>query len=187
MLEHPAIARLVRKVQLREPPSESRFWRYHSKGEGHLSSVEALYYLLKEYEALTGKRTEGGSLEGLFYLFRLQLRVIQGHYDRDERKKGMPLPMEEAGKSRLREMRALQRVASKEAKRHKKERRRSRSRSRSRSRERRRSSRSRERRRASRSRSRSPRRERGSRPGGGGGGGSERGERRRGRSRSRSR
>lgn len=40
VLEHEAIKRLTRKVKLRAPPSSSRFWRYHSKGDGHLSSVE---------------------------------------------------------------------------------------------------------------------------------------------------
>lgn len=40
MLDHANIKRLTRKVKLRAPPSESRFWRYHHRGEGHLSTVE---------------------------------------------------------------------------------------------------------------------------------------------------
>ena len=40
VLEHAGVKRLTRKVKLRAPPSESKFWRYHSAGDGHLSTVE---------------------------------------------------------------------------------------------------------------------------------------------------
>ena len=113
VLEHPGLARLTRRVKLKDPPSESKCWRYHSKGEGHLSSAEALYYLLKEYEGLTGQHALGAdgqavALEEMLYLFRLNMNVIQHHYQQDEKKQGLPLPMEEAGKTRMREVRSNQ-------------------------------------------------------------------------------
>lgn len=43
VLEHESIKRLTRKVKLRTAPRTSRFWRYHNKGEGHVSSVEGAY------------------------------------------------------------------------------------------------------------------------------------------------
>lgn len=39
VLELPAIQR-CRKVKLKHPPLLSRFWRYHSEGVGHVSSIE---------------------------------------------------------------------------------------------------------------------------------------------------
>lgn len=40
VLKHAGVERLSRKVKLRAPPSESKFWRYHSAGDGHLSTIE---------------------------------------------------------------------------------------------------------------------------------------------------
>lgn len=111
-------------MKLKTPPKNSRFWRYHQKGEGHVSSIEALYLLFKEYEALTGKHAidpetkNKAALEDLFYLFRLQLYVIKERYETDERKKGRPLPMDEAGKMRLRECHYMQ--AAQQKKKHRK-------------------------------------------------------------------
>ena len=76
VLETPPLQRL-RKVKLKAPPALSRFWRYHSEGEGHLSSLEALYYMLQEYQAASGKTMTEGRLEDIFFLFRLQLRMIK--------------------------------------------------------------------------------------------------------------
>jgi hypothetical protein len=124
VLEHPGITRLTKRVKLKDPPKESLCWRYHSKGEGLLSSAEALYFLLKDYERLTGKgtkrvngRADGGGrdeereeeeetapLEEVMHLFRLNVNIIKGSYEKGERKK-LPLPMEAAGKQRCREVR----------------------------------------------------------------------------------
>lgn len=97
----------------------------------------ALYFLLKEYEALTGKTTvwatapsiqgdqgaqqlqaqpQSAPLEELFFLFRLQLRVIKEHYETDGNRRGMPMPMDEAGKARFRQLRCYQGMANKEKK-----------------------------------------------------------------------
>lgn len=37
-------------VKIEYLPNESKFWRWQTKGEGCLSTIEALYYILKEYE-----------------------------------------------------------------------------------------------------------------------------------------
>ncbi|KAM3577829.1 hypothetical protein VYU27_000372 [Nannochloropsis oceanica] len=124
VLEHPGITRLTKRVKLKDPPKESLCWRYHSKGEGLLSSAEALYFLLKDYVGLTGKgakrlndkadgsgreeeredKEETAPLEEMMYLFRLNVNVIKGSYERGARRK-LPLPMEAAGKQRCREVR----------------------------------------------------------------------------------
>lgn len=131
VLEHPGVRRLTRRVKLKDPPKESLCWRYHSKGEGLLSSAEALYFLLKDFERLTGKKAKqvkaGGRREGeqeeegdeeeeeeeapleeVMHLFRLNLNIIKQAYEEGNRR-NLPLPMEAAGKARCREMRCQQR------------------------------------------------------------------------------
>lgn len=39
MLDLPVV-RNLRKVKLRHPPVFSRFWRYHTEGVGHISTIE---------------------------------------------------------------------------------------------------------------------------------------------------
>jgi hypothetical protein len=70
-LESVEIAKL-RRVQLKHPPVNSKFWRYHCEGEGRVSSIEALYYAVREYEGASGKPVQG-RLEDLLFLFRLQV------------------------------------------------------------------------------------------------------------------
>ena len=59
---------------------------------------------------------EAAPLEELFFLFRLQLRVIKEHYETDGNRRGMPMPMDEAGKARFRQLRCYQGMANKEKK-----------------------------------------------------------------------
>lgn len=116
VLEHPGVTRMTRRVKLKDPPKESLCWRYHSKGDGLLSSAEALYFLMKDYERLTGRgakqvrkcgegeEEEEAPLEEVMHLFRLNSNIIKESYEKGERK-NLPLPMEAAGKQRCREVR----------------------------------------------------------------------------------
>ena len=49
IVSHPYLQKL-NHVKIETLPNESKFWRWQSKGDGCLSTIEALYYILKEYE-----------------------------------------------------------------------------------------------------------------------------------------
>jgi hypothetical protein len=124
VLDHPGVRRLTKRVKLKNPPQESLCWRYHSEGEGLLSSAEALYYFFKDYEWLTHRRVkavhsvtessgqnEDGEvmLEEIMHIFRLNINVIKESYNKGARK-NLPLPMEAAGKARIKAHRSKQRL-----------------------------------------------------------------------------
>ncbi|CAM9358439.1 unnamed protein product [Phaeothamnion confervicola] len=79
----------VRHIRIEQPPEHSRFWRWHSSGPGCLSSLEACYCILKEYQLATGggmatsapSMPMSGSpkppLEALLYLFVAQWQAIR--------------------------------------------------------------------------------------------------------------
>src|SRR3546814_7271954 len=75
----PQLQRL-KHVKLRHVPEQSVFWRYHSAGDGCVSSIEALYYAFKEILQVTGKTVTGGVLEDLLYIFALKADTIRHDY-----------------------------------------------------------------------------------------------------------
>jgi DTW domain-containing protein YfiP len=77
VLRHPAIAAL-RPVRI--STATTAFWRYQSHGSDHLSTVEALYYVMREFhEAKTG-RAYAGEFDDLLYYFSFTYSLIQEHY-----------------------------------------------------------------------------------------------------------
>lgn len=63
VLQHPKLKHL-RHVKLSEPPQESRFWRYHNRGNGCVSTIEALVLVLSEFRKAVDTpellRSQGG-------------------------------------------------------------------------------------------------------------------------------
>ncbi|CAM9505240.1 unnamed protein product, partial [Choristocarpus tenellus] len=70
ILKHPNLEGL-RHVRIRSPPARSCFWRWHIKGEGHICTAEATYFVLKEFELASGRVSDGGKLEEILFLFAL--------------------------------------------------------------------------------------------------------------------
>lgn len=101
VVRHPQLKGL-RHVRVRNPPSRSRFWRWHSEGEGCICTAEATYLVLKEFEEESGVRTEGGRLEEILFLFALVSSIIQSAYETDPSKAGKELPASEEAKRRRR-------------------------------------------------------------------------------------
>jgi hypothetical protein len=92
------------KVHLTNPPEESYFWRWHNKGPGMISTIEAIYYASLEIaERKEGmSKDERENLIHLLYLFAEQRISIQ----RSCQISGESLPYGEKGKE---EQRALRR------------------------------------------------------------------------------
>lgn len=63
-------------------------------------AAPAMYYIVREYEEATGRRTTGGRLEELLYLFRMQLQVIDHSYDTDPTRSSAARPTQTEGKLR---------------------------------------------------------------------------------------
>ncbi|CAM9497129.1 unnamed protein product, partial [Laminaria digitata] len=101
VVRHPQLKGL-RHVRVRNPPTRSRFWRWHSEGEGCICTAEATYLVLKEFEETSGVRTEGGRLEDILFLFSLVSSRIQSAYETDPSKVGKELPASEEAKRRRR-------------------------------------------------------------------------------------
>jgi hypothetical protein len=74
ILSHHSLSHL-RRVKLARPPVHSKFWRYHSRGEGCLSTIEAVHGMLKEYIEVIAmtecKRYSQGVEDDLLFFFHL--------------------------------------------------------------------------------------------------------------------
>eukprot|EP00904_Undaria_pinnatifida_P007019 jgi/Undpi1/3447/HiC_scaffold_16.g06819.m1 len=101
VVRHPQLKGL-RHVRVRNPPTRSRFWRWHAEGEGCICTAEATYLVLKEFEEASGVRTVGGRLEDILFLFALVSSRIQSAYETDPAKVGKALPASEEAKRRRR-------------------------------------------------------------------------------------
>jgi DTW domain-containing protein YfiP len=81
---HPQLQQLTR-VHLDAPPNHSFFWRWHNSGDGHLSSVEAIYYaavqLVQHDDAINNTNVD--LYLDLFWLFALQREIIRQKYEQD--------------------------------------------------------------------------------------------------------
>ncbi|CAG8483869.1 7281_t:CDS:2 [Scutellospora calospora] len=84
----------IRKVTIK--PQKTLFWRYQNKDENHLSTIEALYYFLKEYneiyeipeETINSDNNEyDGRYDNLLWYFKYFYEFIQATYRRQKGKK----------------------------------------------------------------------------------------------------
>lgn len=107
----PSLAHL-QKVHLDDPPQESFFWRWHNKGKGMLSTVEAVYYAAWQIAVAQNWTLEQCSgFVQLLWLFSLQREIIRRSYDGDDkgyRRFTNPLPFSVDGKEYQRSLRRKQ-------------------------------------------------------------------------------
>ncbi|KAI8579517.1 hypothetical protein K450DRAFT_241356 [Umbelopsis ramanniana AG] len=76
----------VRKVTI--APRKTLFWRYQSLSENYLATIEAIYYLYREYaEAyeMNGKPYDG-RYDNLLFYFRYFYNLIQSKYKKENKK-----------------------------------------------------------------------------------------------------
>ena len=79
MLENPVVAGL-QHVKIRA--ARTAFWRYQRKGQDHLSTVEALYWFMREFsEARSGGKYDG-SCDNLLWYFSFNYALIQKYYNK---------------------------------------------------------------------------------------------------------
>ena len=102
--DHPCL-KVLRKVHLDNPPNESFYWRWHNKGAGMLSTIEAVYYAA--WQILEAKKQEGKQiLVELFWLFALQRDIIQKRYETGDLVNfERPIPFSKEGKESNRVLR----------------------------------------------------------------------------------
>lgn len=84
------------RVKLKRPPSHSNFWRYHSEGEGCVSTIEAIECIVQEYCDARETRFESN----LLFFFDLL-----GSYIRKRRENEPEIPMDEQVKAKYRRLR----------------------------------------------------------------------------------
>lgn len=90
------------RVHLDSPPPHSHFWRWHSEGEGMLSTIEAIYFAAME--ATKGwSNAQQERLIHIMWLFALQHSVINKRSQQEKR----TVPFSEDGKSQRRGLRQL--------------------------------------------------------------------------------
>ena len=92
---HESLAHLPR-VKLKNPPEYSAFWRYHGAGKGCVSTVEAIRWMLEEYNQVyeLGYPSET-YFEDMLFFFNLIRQQIE--------RRG--IPVDEAVKEQYRQMR----------------------------------------------------------------------------------
>jgi DTW domain len=87
-------------VHLEFPPKESHFWRWHSAGDGMLSTAEAIYCAALEVRAARGcpEDGRGETMLDVLWLFALQRSIIGRRNVGD----GVPVAYSKEGKARHR-------------------------------------------------------------------------------------
>ena len=103
---HPSIRKLPR-VHLDSHPKHSYYWRWHTAGEGMLSTVEAVYFSSWDVAmALNWSDDDRRRLVHLLYLFGLQREIIRKNYEM-RGGTGLPkhMPFSEDGKEYQRMLR----------------------------------------------------------------------------------
>jgi hypothetical protein len=103
---HPQLAKL-QTVHLEYPPTQSRFWRWHKKGEGMLSTMEAIYFAAIEMAAACGwSAEERERIIHVMWLFALQRRgIIRQQRSNKHGNATGPLPFSTEGKDKQRSAR----------------------------------------------------------------------------------
>eukprot|EP00934_Nitzschia_sp_Nitz4_P007402 Nitzschia sp. Nitz4//scaffold4_size323378//206492//207331//NITZ4_000678-RA/size323378-processed-gene-0.366-mRNA-1//-1//CDS//3329553453//7392//frame0 len=104
MCSHPVIASLP-KVHLDSPPAQSYFWRWHSAGQGMLSTAEAIYCAAMDVTRHTWTEEERDNLLHILWLFALQRSVIGEKTQEEQRSHPSTMESKEAARA----LRALQR------------------------------------------------------------------------------
>lgn len=82
--ETPAL-KSVRKVTI--APRKTHFWRYQNLSEHHLATIEAIYYLYREYDEAYEGGYEDGRYDNLLFYYRFFYNLIQDTYRRSEGKR----------------------------------------------------------------------------------------------------
>jgi DTW domain-containing protein YfiP len=80
----------IRKVTIK--PQKTLFWRYQNKSENYLATIEALYYLLREYYEAYESNTDNenrynGKYDDLLWYYKYFYEFIQATYRNDKDKK----------------------------------------------------------------------------------------------------
>ena len=99
----PSLAKL-QTVHLDHTPKQSHFWRWHQRGEGMLSTMEAIYFAAIEVAASKGWSEEDRQrLMHLMWLFALQRRaIIRQQGTKRSGGNSSPLPFSAEGKDKQR-------------------------------------------------------------------------------------
>lgn len=96
---NPSLAGLP-LVHLDSPPKESHFWRWHNKGDGMLSTAEAIYYAALEVTASSSRRgwtdDKRNRMIDVMWLFALQRSIV----GRRNSEAGVPTAYSREGKAR---------------------------------------------------------------------------------------
>jgi DTW domain len=99
-------------VHLEYPPQQSQFWRWHNRGEGMLSTMEAIYFAAIEVSIVRGwSQRKREKIISIVWLFALQRRAIIHCQQRNHQDTGsvrdvvMPMPFSTEGKTQQRNFR----------------------------------------------------------------------------------
>ena len=58
------------------------FWRYQrGKPRSHLATIEAIYYCILEFHALTSTQPHNGRYDNLLFFFKFMFEMIHETYD----------------------------------------------------------------------------------------------------------
>lgn len=77
----------LRRIKI-NPNLRTVFWRYQDLGEHCLSTIEAIYYFMKEYQEAKNKDlVYDGRLDDLLYFFSFFYHLIQDSYIKNPDKK----------------------------------------------------------------------------------------------------
>ena len=96
----------MQRVHLDHSFKQSYYWRWHTAGEGMISTVEAIY--LSAWEVAEAKQwppEEKSNLVYLLWLFGLQREIIRCKHEQSCTTRPAPLPFTEDGKEHQRELR----------------------------------------------------------------------------------
>eukprot|EP00753_Platysulcus_tardus_P014742 PLAT4441.1.p3 GENE.PLAT4441.1~~PLAT4441.1.p3 ORF type:complete len:119 (-),score=29.56 PLAT4441.1:97-453(-) len=80
--------RLLALPKVRINSYATRYWRHQSKVDSsHLATIEAIYFLFKEYALAQSAGAYDGRFDGLLFYFAHQYDLIQNVYRRDSSRK----------------------------------------------------------------------------------------------------
>jgi hypothetical protein len=96
-------------VHLEYPPKQSHFWRWHNRGEGMLSTMEAIYFAAVEVSVARGwSKEKREKIISIMWLFASQRRAIIQQRNRDTWRDVNPMPFSTEGKAQQRNFRIRQ-------------------------------------------------------------------------------
>ncbi|OLY80530.1 DTW domain-containing protein 1 [Smittium mucronatum] len=74
----------AQKVSIK--PRKTKFWRHQTMGESHLATIEAIYFLYKEYTEAS-KNAKNDNIDDLMFFFKYYYNVVQKNYIENRDKK----------------------------------------------------------------------------------------------------